>query len=61
MTTAAQTQRTAHILKAKIGVCPHCGSGYVAWDEKDGEHFCCNCGWRRAARISNELAELILP
>ena len=61
MTTAAQTQKTTQIQKPHVYSCPHCGSGFVAWDKTDNEHFCCNCGWRRVARISEETSALILP
>jgi hypothetical protein len=39
--------------------CPHCACGFLAWDERDHEHFCFNCGWRISVRITAEEAQTL--
>ncbi len=36
--------------------CPHCGSGFIAFDKQDQEPYCCICGWRQATHISKKQA-----
>jgi hypothetical protein len=38
--------------------CPHCRRGFVAWDERDRESYCFNCGWRNSIRVTAVEGEL---
>ena len=41
---------------SRLRECPHCGSNFLVWDERDHEPYCFNCGWRRGKHISAEQA-----